>query len=149
MDTIYELSIYSRPTFLIDDDGIERIYGKIDKDLSLPKDTISPEWVVSDDVDSQNLLASIQLGELSHSKFETFCKSNGLPAAVENKTSANRFLSYEYGQCMFWLYIPNSSDGEILFKNIYNWVVLNNYVIQEEHFLFCPISDEAKHLIRW
>jgi hypothetical protein len=149
MPTLYELNIYTRPGVILFDDSIEKFYSDIKSDLNFPDDVLSEQWFVPCDTDIENLLVGINESEFTDQEFKEFCLNNSLNYDLKDKISACRFLADKYGQCIGWVFIPHSESGKKIYKEIYNWVVLNNLVIQNEDSSTCIITGNASHLEHW
>lgn len=148
MPAVIELELWSQPSSNLPRDiGKELIGPRCTNDLDLPAGVVLGLSEVPDEIDAENLVASIAAGELSQKEFDEFCDHHCLEANVRSKDSAAKFLEFAYGRPLAWVHLPDSLFGIEMGDRINAWARSNGYCLVEPDSAFCILEGaRLEHL---
>lgn len=147
MPATIELELWSQPSSNLPREvGKELIGPRCTHDLGLPAGVVLGLSEVPDEIDAENLVASIAAGELSQKEFDEFCEHHRLEANVRSKDSAAKFLEFSYGRPLAWVHLPDSLYGVEMGDRIHAWARSNGYCLVEPRAAFCFLEGaRLKH----
>lgn len=142
MRRIVELELCSKPRVpreLLDGHEVAE---RCRADTGLSHEVVLGLSLVPEELDVQNLQASLGSGEQALDEFNSFCAQRGLQPDLTSELSAAEFLAYVEGQALAWLHLPEEDEGLNMARALVAWAADNGMDIHDGASTYERLSED-------